>query len=91
MLKLQNQGTQGKRQTGGFARELKSGNGVLERKARSKGPGAGMESKAGLQQDLGEGRQVGRRWGASLGRCPLLTEKRGVGSCFLALVSLPGC
>lgn len=63
----------------------------LERKARSKGPGAGMESKADLQQDLGEGRQVGGRWGASPGRCPLLTEERGVSSCFVALVSLPGC
>lgn len=28
MLKLENQGTEGKRQTGGFARELRSGNGV---------------------------------------------------------------
>ena len=28
MLKPENQGTQGKRQTGGFARELKSGTGV---------------------------------------------------------------
>ena len=63
---------------------------ILERKARSKGPGAGMESKAGLQQDLGEGRQVGGRWGASPGRCPLLTRK-GEWAVASFLVSLPGC
>lgn len=63
----------------------------LEKKARSKGPGAGRESKEGLQQVFGEGKQVGGRWGTSPGRCPLLTEERGVSGCFLALVSLPGC
>ena len=48
------------------------------------------QSKAGLQQDLGEGRQVGGRWGASPGRCPLLTRK-GEWAVASFLVSLPGC
>ena len=50
----------------------------LEKKARSKGPGAGRESKEGLQQVFGEGRQVGGRWGNLTWKVP--TTHRGKGS-----------
>lgn len=74
MLTLENQGAQGKIQTGGFVRELEMDRKrhSWPRKAGNKGPAAGRESQAGLGRD-----QVG--WvqvGASPGRSVLLTEGR---------------